>query len=181
MKATTVTQMNKSSPMQTIRQHFEYQVYDSPAELSPSDRELLEKAEEAVSTSYAPYSHYHVGSAVRLTNGRIFTGSNQENIAFPAGVCAERVAVFTAVSNFPDIPVDAIAITAVADSFEVAEPVPPCGVCRQAIMEYENKSGHKIRLVMGSQSGKVFIINGMESLLPLAFHENGLARPHLKT
>jgi len=171
--------MNKSRPMQIIQQPFEYQVYASPAELADADRELLEKAEAAVSTSYAPYSHYHVGSAVRMANGMIFTGSNQENIAFPAGVCAERVAVFTAVSNYPDVPVESIAITAVADSFKVAEPVPPCGVCRQAIMEYEIKSGRKIRLVMGCQGGKVYIINGMDSLLPLTFHENGLGKTNL--
>jgi cytidine deaminase len=155
---------------------FGYQVYNSAGELSVSDYELLEKAKEAVGSSHAPYSRYHVGAAVRLANGMIFKGSNQENMSFPAGLCAERVAVFAAVSSFPDVPIAAIAITAMADVFEVSDPVPPCGMCRQAIVEYEMKFNNKIRLILGGQTGEVFIIDGMESLLPFTFHEKGLAK-----
>ena len=162
--------------MKTSTCSFEYQVYPSSSELPASDRELLVKAREAVASSHAPYSRYHVGAAVKLANGVIFTGSNQENMAFPAGLCAERVAVFAAVSAFPGVAVAAVAITAVADAFEVDEPVPPCGMCRQAIVEYEMKYGNKIRIILGGQSGEVFIVHGMESLLPLTFHEAGLAK-----
>ena len=162
--------------MKQITHSFDYQVFDSIMELQQSDRELLENAKEAISGSYAPYSHYHVGAAVRLANGMVVTGSNQENMAFPAGLCAERVAVFSASANYPGVPVAAIAISARSDDFEVSDPVPPCGMCRQAIIEYEMKFSNKIRIILAGQTGKVFIFPGMGTLLPLAFHENGLAK-----
>ncbi len=162
--------------MKQITHTFDYQIFDSALELQTTDRELLDKAKEAVSGSYAPYSHYHVGAAVKLANGHIIIGSNQENMSFPAGLCAERVAVFAAASNFPEVPVASIAITAISDDFEVDEPVPPCGVCRQAIVEYEMKFNNKIRIILGGQTGKVFVFQGMGSLLPLAFNEKGLAK-----
>ena len=162
--------------MKTTRHTFEYQVYTTAAELPAPDQELLGIAKQAVGSSHAPYSRYHVGAAVRLANGVVFPGSNQENMAFPAGLCAERVAVFAAVSHTPGVPVSAIAITARADDFEVSRPVPPCGMCRQAIVEYEMKYGNKIRLILGGQNGEVFVIHGMETLLPLIFHEDGLAK-----
>ena len=162
--------------MKQITHTFDYQIFDSALELQSSDRELLDKAKEAVSGSYAPYSHYHVGAAVKLANGHIIIGSNQENMSFPAGLCAERVAVFAAASNFPEVPIASIAISAISDDFEVDEPVPPCGVCRQAIVEYEMKFNNKIRIVLGGQTGKVFVFQGMGSLLPLAFNEKGLAK-----
>jgi len=162
--------------MKQITHSFDYQIFDSALELQLSDRELLEKAKEAISGSYAPYSHYHVGAAVKLANGVVFTGSNQENMSFPAGLCAERVAVFAASSNFPDIPVAAIAISAVSDDFDVSDPVPPCGMCRQAIIEYEMKFNNKIRIILSGQTGNVFVFPAMGTLLPLAFHEKGLAK-----
>ncbi|MDP1621441.1 MAG: cytidine deaminase [Bacteroidales bacterium] len=162
--------------MKQITHSFDYQIFDSHLELPVSDQELLEKAKEAIAGSYAPYSHYHVGAAVKLANGQIVTGSNQENMSFPAGLCAERVAVFAAMANFPGVPVDAIAISAVSDDFEVSEPVPPCGICRQAIVEFEMKFNNKIRIILGGKTGKVFVFHGMGNLLPLAFHEKGLAK-----
>lgn len=162
--------------MKQITHSFDYQIFDSVHELQSSDRELLENAKNAISGSYAPYSHFHVGAAIKLANGMIITGSNQENMSFPAGLCAERVAVFAACSNFPDVPVAAIAVTAISDDFEVSEPVPPCGMCRQAIVEYEMKFDNKIRVILGGQTGKVFVFHGMGTLLPLAFHEKGLAK-----
>jgi cytidine deaminase len=162
--------------MKQITHSFEYQIFDSSSELQPADRDLLDKAKEAINGSYAPYSHYHVGAAVRLANGMIFKGSNQENMSFPAGLCAERVAIFAAASSFPEVPVATVAISARAEQFDVSEPVPPCGMCRQAIVEYEMKFGNKIRIILGGQSGEVFVFNGMGTLLPLAFHEKGLAK-----
>ena len=172
----TRIRLNNSIYMKKITHTFEYLVYNSANELNITDQELLEKAKEAVSSSHAPYSRYHVGAAVRMANGAVFSGSNQENMAFPAGLCAERVAVFAAVSNFPNVPIAAIAITAIADAFEISEPVPPCGMCRQAIVEYEMKYGNKIRLILGGHSGNVYIIESMKTLLPLTFHEDGLAK-----
>ncbi|MCX6278299.1 MAG: cytidine deaminase [Bacteroidetes bacterium] len=162
--------------METYTHTFNYHVFETELNLPLSDRKLFQKAKEAVKTSHAPYSKYHVGAAVRLSNGKIFTGSNQENISFPVGLCAERVAVFAAMSVYPAVSIESIAITAVADAFEVAEPVPPCGMCRQAILEYEMKFNNAIRLIFGGNSGKVFIIEGMRNLLPLAFEEKGLVK-----
>ncbi|MFZ4521131.1 MAG: cytidine deaminase [Bacteroidales bacterium] len=162
--------------MKQVTHSFDYQIFDSAYELAQPDRELLEMAKNAIAGSHAPYSRYHVGAAVKLANGEVIKGSNQENMAFPAGLCAERVAVFAATSNYPDVPIAAIAISAVSDDFEVSEPVPPCGMCRQAIVEYEMKFNNKIRVILGGQNGKVFIFHGMGTLLPLAFQEKGLAK-----
>jgi cytidine deaminase len=167
---------NKPHDMKQITHSIDYQVYDSPAELPPDDHALLQSAMDAVSGSYAPYSHYHVGAAVRLANGRVFTGSNQENMSFPAGLCAERVAVFSAASACPDSAVTALAITAVAERFDVTEPVPPCGVCRQAVVEYEMKFGSDIRVILSGRTGNVFVFSSMGALLPLAFREKGLVK-----
>ncbi|MEI7662681.1 MAG: cytidine deaminase [Bacteroidota bacterium] len=162
--------------MKKITYSFEYQVYPSAAELPAADLELLDRAKLAVTSSHAPYSRYHVGAAVKLADGHIVAGSNQENMAFPAGLCAERVAVFSAVSTYPGVPIAALAITATAEAFGVSAPVPPCGMCRQAIVEYEMKYGNKIRVILGGLSGEVYVIQGMETLLPLTFHEDGLAK-----
>jgi cytidine deaminase len=155
---------------------FSYLEYNSIEELSPSDRELLEHAKSAVDSAYAPYSHYKVGAAVRMGNGNIITGSNQENMAFPSGLCAERVALFAATSANPGIAVKAIAITAKSLQFPVAKPVTPCGSCRQAIIEYEMISSEKIRVILMGETGKVLTIDGMEALLPLSFKEEGLRK-----
>lgn len=162
--------------MENCTQVINYQLFESALELPDSDGLLLQKAREVVKTSHAPYSKYHVGAAVRLSNGIVFTGSNQENISFPVGLCAERVAVFAAMSAYPDVSIESLAITAVADDFEVKEPVPPCGMCRQAILEFEMKFNNSIRIILGGNTGKILIIEGMRNLLPLAFKENGLKK-----
>jgi len=162
--------------MKHIQQTIAYQEYGPSEELPVADQELLKAARNATHSSYAPYSHYHVGAAVRLANGKIITGSNQENIAFPAGLCAERVAVFAAASAYPDVAIESIAISATADSFQVTEPVTPCGMCRQAIIEYEMKFNTKIRVILSGETGKTLIVDGMETLLPLTFKEKGLVQ-----
>ena len=155
---------------------FSYLEYDSLDELSRSDRELLEHAKNVVDSAYAPYSQYKVGAAVRMGNGKIVTGSNQENMAFPSGLCAERVALFAAASANPGIAVKAIAITAKSLQFPVEKPVTPCGSCRQAIIEYEMLGHEKIRIILMGETGKVMTIDGMDSLLPLSFKEEGLKK-----
>ena len=153
-----------------------YLEYDSMEELPAPDRGLLEHAKKAVESAYAPYSHYKVGAAVRMGNGKIITGSNQENMAFPSGLCAERVALFAAAAANPGIAVEAIAITSKSLQFPVEKPVTPCGSCRQAIIEYEMLSHEKIRIILMGETGKVLIIEGMEALLPLSFKEDGLKK-----
>ena len=151
-----------------------YLEYESIKELVPKDRELLKRAGMAAANAYAPYSHYKVGAAVRMKTGEIYEGSNQENMAFPSGLCAERVALFSAVSSHRGVTVHSIAITARSEQFLVDKPVTPCGSCRQAIIEYELQSKHKIRIILGGETGKIFILDGIESLLPLSFREERL-------
>ena len=162
--------------MQEITNSFRYRVYDSEDGLTGENLELLKNARDACATSHAPYSRYHVGAAVRMSNGSVFTGSNQENMSFPAGICAERVALFAAASRFPGIPVKTIAISAKSDLFPVTDPVSPCGICRQAILEYELKFDNKIELVLTGEKGKVFVIESAQNLLPLAFVEKNLMK-----
>ena len=142
-------------------------------ELEPEIQVLINKAKEQVENAYAPYSEFKVGAAVLLDNGALFVGSNQENAAYPSGLCAERVALFYANAQFPDIPVRAIAIAAFSGENFVASPITPCGSCRQVILESENRFGNKISIYMyGTEC-----INHIEDagqLLPLKFEKKSL-------
>lgn len=150
--------------------------YENQSELNTADRELLEKAVKATATAYAPYSTFYVGAAVRLAGGSIYTGSNQENSAYPSGICAERVAIFAASSQRPGEPVEAVAIAARTDSFELINPITPCGSCRQVMAEYQNLSGKPIRVIMKGMSDKIWIVEGVDHLLPLMFHAEKLKK-----
>lgn len=155
--------------------------YENPSELNEPDRELLNRAIESVSTAYAPYSTFKVGAAVRLEDGKIFTGSNQENSAYPAGICAERVAIFTASSQEPGKAIKAIAIAAQTNSFELPDPVTPCGSCRQVMAEYQNLSGEPIRVIMRGMTDKIWVVDGVQNLLPLMFQADNLKKfPFMK-
>jgi cytidine deaminase len=146
-----------------------YQEYSDRNELNDEDRSLLEHARTAIKSAYAPYSTYHVGAAVLLDNGQIVTGNNQENVAYPSGICAERVALFYASSQFPEVPVKAIAIAAKARHFKVQSPVTPCGSCRQVMAETENRFHSEMRLIMHGDNGKIIIVEGVKNILPLMF------------
>lgn len=159
--------------MKKLKLELELTEYTDQEELDAADRELLETAWKASQNAYAPYSKFYVGAAVKLSNGRVVTGNNQENAAFPSGLCAERVAVFSASSLYPGIPVETIAIVAQTDVFEIESPVTPCGACRQVISEYEHLSENPIRIIMQS-GGKTYIANGIRNLLPLMFIAPGL-------
>ena len=162
--------------MEKIKLTLEFEVYEPDGELPESDHQLLKMAAEAAEKAYAPYSLYKVGAAVRLQSGTIITGNNQENVAYPSGLCAERVALFYASANYPgDNPV-AIAIRAKAVSFEVNDPVTPCGACRQVMMEAENQNEHKIRVLMQGEDGKIFVSRSVENLLPISFRADGLKK-----
>ncbi len=150
--------------------------FSGTEELSPKDRKLLQQAAKTASKSYAPYSEFHVGAAVLLENGKVICGSNQENAAYPAGLCAERVALFYANSEYPGVKVEALAISAHADHFIIDKPISPCGTCRQVIAETENRQGSKIRILMQGESGPVNMTEGIENLLPLTFYEEKLKK-----
>lgn len=147
--------------------------YASLAELEPMDRQLVDRAIEATLGAYAPYSHFKVGAALLLDNGEIVIGNNQENAAYPSGLCAERVAIFYAGANYPASKVKAIAVTARSDNFIIGDTLSPCGACRQTIAEYEVKQREPIRIIMAAESGRVLIADSIDALLPLKFYSLG--------
>lgn len=153
-----------------------YQEYDHIDELNEADRLLLEAARQAIKSAYAPYSAYHVGAAVLLENGEIVTGNNQENVAYPSGICAERVALFYASSQYPDVSVKAIAISARAKGFRVNSPVTPCGSCRQVMAETENRFQKEMKLIMRGENGKINVVDGVKNILPLMFRAEELKK-----
>lgn len=141
------------------------------SELPAPDRELVEAARTISRNAYAPYSHYSVGAAIRLADGTIVTGSNQENAAYPSGTCAERTAAYYAHAQHPDTPFDTIAIAFIGtDGHEPAEPASPCGACRQALSEYEKLAGHDVRVILVGKA-EVYVIPSVHALLPLTFTE----------
>lgn len=152
--------------------------YDSLEELDDADRILLERAMKAGRDAYAPYSQYYVGAAVRLSNGSVLTGNNQENVAYPSGLCAERVALFAASALYPGIPVESLAIAGRAQNFTITEPVTPCGACRQVIAEYEQLHDKPVRLIMMGEQSRIWLVESIRHLLPLMFTADQL-REHL--
>jgi cytidine deaminase len=155
--------------MKEIKRESVLQEYAAIDELLELDRQLLEEAKLAIPTSYAPYSKFHVGCALRLQNGIIIKGSNQENIAYPSGLCAERVAVFYAGATYPNIPIEAIAVTVKADDYEVSEPIMSCGACLQSMSEYELKFNHPIRIILQGDTGSIYVANGLRTFMPYMF------------
>ncbi|MFL5753178.1 MAG: cytidine deaminase [Bacteroidia bacterium] len=164
--------MSASKKIQVISS---FEVYDNESQLSQEELKLLQRARKAVESAYAPYSNFFVGAAILLEDGQIVIGNNQENAAYPSGLCAERVAIYHAGAQYPGIAVKMIAVTCKAQGQVIHEPVTPCGACRQAIAEYETRYGKKIRIIMAGESGKVYATESIESLLPLMFN-----RRHLK-
>ena len=140
-------------------------------ELSQEERHLVELAIAATSRAYAPYSHFHVGAALLLNNGVEVMGCNQENAAFPATLCAERSAIFAAGAQYPDVPVKLLAIAARTQDGELqAEPVSPCGTCRQVIIETETRFKQPVRLLLYGRN-KIYVVDGIRQLMPLSFSE----------
>jgi cytidine deaminase len=151
-----------------------YTEYSSIDELNTEEKDLLQKAHKAVESSYAPYSKFHVGAAVKLEDGTIVLGSNQENAAYPSGLCAERVALFAASAQHPNLAVTAIAITVHSEKAIINEPLPPCGACRQVMSEYEYKGGHDMKVILQGETGNIQIIDRADTLLPLTFNPEHL-------
>ena len=142
-------------------------------ELSQSDRELVSAAMEATKGSYAPYSKFRVGAAARLANGLVFTGANQENAAYPSGLCAERTTLFAANAQYPDQPVLALAIAARKGNRFMSTPFSPCGACRQVISGVEDRFGHPVRILLYGTEG-IYECNGIDALLPLRFVDSDM-------
>ena len=137
-------------------------------ELSHDDRLLVESAMNATAKSYSPYSHFCVGAALLLADGSVVTGANQENAAFPSGLCAERTAIFAAQAQHPDQPVRAIAVAARSASGYTAKPIAPCGACLQVMLEVEHRYGSAIRVLLYGTDG-TYIIDRVKDMLPINF------------
>jgi cytidine deaminase len=151
-----------------------YTTYGSWDELEEKNVRLLRDAAQAAARAYAPYSEFRVGAAVRMESGRIVLGNNQENASYPAGCCAERVALHAAMATYPDDVVDRIAV--VSPTMPGKEPVTPCGVCRQVMLEQENRQGSPIRILLADPGGKVLELQRTSDLLPLSFKGDFLTR-----
>ena len=142
-------------------------------ELSAEHKMLVEKAKEQVKNSYAPYSGFSVGAALLLENGEIFAANNQENAAYPSGLCAERVAMFYANAQHTDIPIKVLAVAAYTKGAFLTEPVTPCGSCRQVLIETESRYGKDITVILyGTEN--VYIVENVRQLLPLQFEKSSL-------
>ena len=145
------------------------------SELALQDQQLIINAKEAFSTAYAPYSGFLVGASICLENGEMINGSNQENVAYPSGLCAERVAMFYVGAKFPNVKIKTIAVSVFSKNFEVTDIISPCGACRQVMAEYEDKQKQSIKVLLHSPNDQVLIANKVQDLLPFMFKS-----PHLK-
>ena len=146
--------------------NIEYLEYDSVSGMNGEERDLLTQADENLKNAYAPYSKFKVSAVCKMEDGVVVKGTNQENGAYPSGLCAERVAIFAAKSQFPDKKVDKIVVTT---ELTTSSPVSPCGACRQVLIEYEVIQGQPIELIMKSGDSKVWKFKSVKDILPFAF------------
>ncbi|HWB94327.1 MAG TPA: cytidine deaminase [Puia sp.] len=153
---------------------LEYEEYASDRELAAADAALLNKARETTEDAYAPYSRFRVGAAARLANGVIITGTNQENASFPAGICAERTLLSVAAAQYPGVAIDTLAISYDNEQGVSDRPISPCGICRQSLQEFEQRTGQAMRVILGGVTGKVIVLPRSGLLLPLAFSADEL-------
>ncbi|MGY5851630.1 cytidine deaminase [Salegentibacter sp. F14] len=160
--------------MKSFNISAEFEMFDSLEELPDNISELMKKAFEARDNAYAPYSKFQVGAALILDNGEIITGSNQENASYPSGLCAERTAVYYAGAKFPEATIEYLAISAASLKRPVRSPVPPCGACRQTLVEYEVKQKSNIEVYFMGESGAIVKAKSIKDLLPLLFDNSYL-------
>ncbi len=160
--------------MKTLDFVARVKVYEDHLELPEEWRKLLEKAGQTAQKAYTPYSHFNVGAALLLNNGEVVTGNNQENAAYPSGLCAERTAVFYASAQYPDVPFNKIAITAINKNEKLTRPISPCGSCRQALLEYEQKFQQRIEVLLAGEEGEIYVFQSVEDLLPFSFSSSYL-------
>ena len=148
---------------------FEYEVYNGSTELKDEDADLLTKARVVTKNAYAPYSNFFVGAVAKLDNGKLVSGTNQENASYPVGICAERVLLGNAATLYPGVSIDTMAISYHSKEVKSDHPISPCGMCRQSLLEYEKRTGKPIRLILAGQEGKIIIVKTVSFLLPFAF------------
>jgi len=160
--------------MKNIIISTQFSVFESVQELPNDIQNLMAQAVEVRKNAYAPYSKFRVGAALLLDNGKIVLGSNQENAAYPSGLCAERVAVFQAGSIYPEAKILKMAITAASDTNQTTAPIPPCGSCRQSIAEYEIKQETPIEIYFMGEIGAVYKSDSLKNLLPFMFDKHFL-------
>ncbi|HOZ98538.1 MAG TPA: cytidine deaminase [Niabella sp.] len=160
--------------MEHATHQFSYLVAKDISELSQSDSELLVRAIALTKIAYAPYSKFQVASVARLANGKIVEGTNQENASYPVGICAERALLGSIGTLFPNEIIETIAITYQPSNGKSDRPISPCGMCRQALYEYETRVNHSIRLILAGKEGNIFIVNTVKDLLPFSFGSEDL-------
>ncbi len=148
---------------------FKFQLYPNWESLQTVEISVVNKAFEAMEKAYAPYSKFKVGAALLLEDGQIIQGNNQENIAYPSGLCAERVALFHAGAQVPGIAVDLICIVAKGDLMPISQLLSPCGACRQVMLESENRQNKPIRIILVNQDNRTMCIDSVQNLLPFGF------------
>jgi len=153
-----------------------YFTFATFSDLTLNDQQLISNAISSMNFAYAPYSGFNVGASLLLENGEIVNGNNQENIAYPSGLCAERVALFYAGAHFPDIVINTIAVSVSSKDFKIDDIVSPCGACRQVMAEYEEKQQKNIRVILHSPNNKVLIADSVEDLLPFKFKSSLLKK-----
>jgi len=162
--------------MQLKQVGFSVEVYGSAAELAADDAALLATARAITAAAYAPYSNFFVGAAAKLANGEVITGTNQENASYPAGMCAERTLMSAAATQYPGVAIERMAISYDNKNGESNRPISPCGICRQVLTEFEDRTGHSIKLILGGLNGEVYAIKTAKELLPLTFTSDDLKR-----
>ncbi|MCG9794048.1 cytidine deaminase [Flavobacterium algicola] len=160
--------------MKKISINTEFSVFENAQETPQEIQTLLKEAIAIRNKAYAPYSKFKVGAAILLDNGKVVLGSNQENAAYPSGLCAERVAIFQAGSLYPDAKIKTIVVTAAAELNTTTNPIPPCGACRQSIAEYEIRQDAPIEIYFTGEIGDIYKSDSLKNLLPLLFNKNML-------
>ncbi|BDB52599.1 cytidine deaminase [Flavobacterium ammonificans] len=160
--------------MKKISITTDFDVFESIQELPEIIQNLMQEAIAIRKKAYAPYSNFKVGTALLLDNGKIILGSNQENAAYPSGLCAERVAIYQAGTLYPEAKIIKIAISAASGNSTTSAPIPPCGSCRQSIAEYEIKQNTPIEIYFMGEIGSIYKSDSLKNLLPLLFDKNFL-------
>jgi cytidine deaminase len=148
---------------------FDYKIYDSIEELNADDAQLLREARKVTKYAYVPYSNFRVGAFAKLENGKTVSGTNQENASYPTGICAERTLMSTASSLFPGVAIETMAISYDNLNGNSNRPISPCGICRQTLTEFQERTNHSIRIILSGMEGKVYVIENAANLLPLSF------------
>ena len=160
--------------MQEKQISFSLKVFENESELSEEDQSLIKSAKEALQLSYSPYSNFKVGVSILLENGAVVLGGNQENASYPVSVCAEVSALNAANSIHPNVAIQKMAITVKSPRQLISKPAAPCGQCRQTILEYENRFGKNIEILLMGEEGEVFAVDSIKDLLPLNFSARDL-------